>query len=58
MIERFRKIASEHLYGPGSRACNLALQQLRDLLLDIGFKVQMKPAKEPTLRVYPKKWRQ
>ena len=51
--ERVLKGASGNLYSPDSESCTLALEQLRDLLLDIGFKVNKRSAGEATLRVYP-----
>lgn len=55
MSEQIRRLkgAKGNLYSANSGACNLALEQLRDLLLDIGFKVHKKTAGQATLRVYP-----
>ncbi len=52
---RTRKIrgADDDLYEPDSRAHHAALEQLRPVLLDVGYKVVKKSPREHTLRVYP-----
>ena len=56
MTIRRIKGASGNLYDPKSKANRLALDQLADLLREIGFKVECH-MDEATLRVYPtKRW--
>jgi hypothetical protein len=47
-----------NLYDPDSRACHFALEQLREVLVRLGFKVVKKLPSESTLRVYPQKIQQ
>lgn len=53
--ERFLKKVSGNLYDSDSEACSVALEELRDLLLNVGFTVYKKAVREATLRVYPTK---
>lgn len=43
----------EDLYDTNAEVYAWALDQLRELLIDIGFKVHKRAAREKTLRVYP-----
>jgi hypothetical protein len=58
MIGRTIKGASGSLYTYNSEASHLALNQLWDLLKEIGFKVSKKSAQETTIRAYPIKHKQ
>jgi hypothetical protein len=52
MTHRTIKGATGNLYDNQSEACHLALEQLREMLDAIGFKVRKKSPRESTLRVY------
>jgi hypothetical protein len=58
MIGRKIRGADGSLYTSHSDASHLALTQLRNLLIEVGFKVTKKSHKETTLRVYPVKYLQ
>jgi len=57
MSSRFINGATGDLYDKDSDACHFALQELGEVLKDIGFKVVKKLRRESTLRVYPRRIR-
>lgn len=44
--------ADDDMFEPGTEANHEALELLRELLVDVGFRVHKKPRREATLRVY------
>lgn len=58
MIGRSIKGAKGSLYTDGSDASHLALEQLWQVLYEVGFKLARKSPRERTIRAYPSKYRE